>query len=272
MNFASPPFRRNYSARTIAYRFLRRRLKKPEHLGSVPINAGLAKGKEFGGTMVKGKFVPHATADMVREVDPTGAIVSHPVRRSGYVHERMHSMSGPQKLADELYDAAEKFRMDFERARLLGSYATIDMLRTSGGGGTDLSDKVAVARSSIRKVLKKLGNGTNETSFSQSCVWHVVGLGMTIEEWTQVIRSGGKGMNADKVSGIFHIALERLAMEYGMVDANRLKSISNDMAYRRAIKDFMEFMGVCAGGAEGSEKNALGRFVDAAKNRFGKFA
>ncbi|WP_035352990.1 hypothetical protein [Edaphobacter aggregans] len=46
------------------------------------------------------------------EVGLDGRIVDHRVRKSAYVHERLHSMSGPQKLPDELYDAAEKFRMD----------------------------------------------------------------------------------------------------------------------------------------------------------------
>src|ERR1039458_9413709 len=129
--------------------------KPPEKLGSVAINAGGSPGKQYGGTMVNGKFVPHSPGELRREVGPDGHIVVHPVRKSAYVHERLHSLTGPQKLADELYDAAEKFRHDFERARLLGSYATIDMFRTSGGGGQDVSDKVALARSQGNQKARK---------------------------------------------------------------------------------------------------------------------
>lgn len=32
-------------------------------------------------------------------------------------------------LADELYDAAEKFRLDFERAQLSGNYARLDLFK-----------------------------------------------------------------------------------------------------------------------------------------------
>jgi hypothetical protein len=46
----------------------------------------------------------------------------------------------------------------------------------------------------------------------------------------------------------------------------------NDKAYGRALRDFMDFMGVCATAAQGPEKNALGRFLDAAKKRFSKLA
>lgn len=61
---------------------------------------------------------------------PLGKIVEHRVRRSAYVHEKLHNLTGPQKLADELYDAAERFRIDFERAQLLGSYARMDLYKT----------------------------------------------------------------------------------------------------------------------------------------------
>jgi hypothetical protein len=54
-------------------------------------------------------------ADLVRECDPSSAIVEHRIRKSGYVHERLHAA---KKLANELYDAAKKFRTDFERAQL----------------------------------------------------------------------------------------------------------------------------------------------------------
>jgi hypothetical protein len=93
------------------------RLAKPsENIGTVPLNSGLtSSGEPYEGSTEGGKFTPHAGAQLVREQDPTGAIVVHPVRRSAYVHERLHSLSGPQKLPDELYDAAEKFRIDFER-------------------------------------------------------------------------------------------------------------------------------------------------------------
>ena len=231
---------------------------------------GGGPGKQYGGAVVNGKVVPHSPAELRREVVPDGQIVEHRVRKSAYVHERLHSMSGPQKLADEPYDAAEKVRQDFERARLLGSYATIDVFRTSGGGGQNVSDKVAIVRSSTRKVLKKLGNGTDETSFSQSCVRHAVGLGMIIDEWTQVVRKSGKGMNADKGASIFHGSLERLAPHYGMVDANKLAAIGNDKAYVRGVRSTIEFISVFSAAVQGEEKDVIGRLVAAMENRFGR--
>jgi hypothetical protein len=109
-------------------------------------------------------------------------------------------MSGPQKLPDELYDAAEKFRMDFERAGMAGNYARMDLFKTRSGQ-QEMSDKVAVAKSRIAKALKELGNGCDEPSFSQSCVWNVVGLGMTLDEWTNLVRASGRASSSSRCVG-----------------------------------------------------------------------
>jgi hypothetical protein len=54
------------------------KVKSSENLDSVPLNSGLSSaGKPYGGRIVNGKFMPHATGDLRREVDPTGAIVEH---------------------------------------------------------------------------------------------------------------------------------------------------------------------------------------------------
>jgi hypothetical protein len=166
--------------------------KPPENLGTVPLNSGTSSGrKPYGGSYnEKGRFIPNATGEMRREVDPAGRITTHPVRRSAYVHERLHNLTGPQKLADELYDAAEKFRQDFERAQLHGNYARLDLFKARSGR-QEMTDRVAIAKSRIDKVLDALGSGKDGPSFSQSCAWNVVGLGMTLEAWTHLIRSGG---------------------------------------------------------------------------------
>jgi Domain of unknown function (DUF6456) len=125
----------------------------------VPLNGGMSStGNPYGGVVVKGKFVAHSVGELRREVDPTGKIVEHRVRRSAYVHERLHNLTGPQKLADELYDAAEKFRMDFERAQLSGNYARLDLFKARSGR-QEMSDNVAMAKVRIDKALDALGNG-----------------------------------------------------------------------------------------------------------------
>jgi Domain of unknown function (DUF6456) len=224
--------------------------KPPEKLATVRVNNG-----------------QHA-ADLVRECDPSGAIVEHRVRRSAYVHERLHSA---KKLASELYDAAENFRKDFETAQLAGNYARLDLHKTRAGQ-QEMSNKVALAKKRVAKALDDLGNGRDGPSFSQSCVWNVVGLGMTMDDWTQFLKQSGASMNADKASGILHGCLERLTLHYGMIDMGRMAAIRQDGAYGRAIKDFFDFADIFATTAQGGEKTVIGRFLAAAQKRFGKFA
>lgn len=60
-------------------------------------------------------------------------------------------------LAHELYDAAEKFRTDFERAQLSGNYGRLDMFKTRSGK-QEMSDAVAAAKIRVNKASKGLGN------------------------------------------------------------------------------------------------------------------
>jgi hypothetical protein len=50
-------------------------------------------------------------------------------------------MQAAGKMDPAVYGAAEKFRMDFERAQLSGSYARTDLFRTRAGKG-EITDKV----------------------------------------------------------------------------------------------------------------------------------
>jgi hypothetical protein len=45
----------------------------------------------------------------------------------------------------------------------------------------------------------------NGPSLSQSCVWNVVGLGLTLDDWTGVIRKSEAHMNAD-AAGVLRAA------------------------------------------------------------------
>jgi hypothetical protein len=117
-------------------------------------------------------------------------------------------------LANGLYDAGEKFRMDFEREQLSGNYARFDMFKTRSGR-QDMSDNAKIR---INKALEGLGSGKDGPNLLQSCAWNVVGSGLTLDGWTHLVRDSGGGMNSDKASGILHGCLELLALHYGMIE------------------------------------------------------
>ncbi len=65
-------------------------------------------------------------------------------------------------------------------------------------GRQEVSSGVATAKIRVNKALDAIGGGRDQPTFSQSCVWNVVGAGLTLEDWTRKIRDGGGSMNADK--------------------------------------------------------------------------
>jgi hypothetical protein len=129
-----------------------------EFLGTVKINNG------------------QNTAELRRERDPNGSTVVHAARKSRYVHERWHSAG---KLDPDLFPAADKFRMNFERAGLMRSYARLDLCKTRAGQ-QEMGDRVAEAKGRVRNAMSALGRSNDGQNFLQSCLWSVVGQGLTL--------------------------------------------------------------------------------------------
>lgn len=231
----------------------------PEKLTEVPINNGQDR------------------ATLIREVDPKGSIVVHAVKKSVYVHDRLHDLG---RIDNEMYDAAERFRKDFERAHLEGRFASIDMFRSSGGTTGDVSDGVAEARLRIKAALNSLGIRKNGKSLSQSCVWFVVGCGHTLEQWSLRMRGSGENVEAGKepekisegkASGILYGALEKLAWHYGLVNTRTIKDRATNLASHRSRLDTLqEVITLVEISAVGDAKDALMKFMQVLKDKVAK--
>ena len=63
-------------------------------------------------------------------------------------------------------------------------------------------------------------------------------------------------MNADKASGILHASLELLALHYAMIDMGRVTALRQESAYRRGIRDLLDFASVFATTAQGGERTS----------------
>lgn len=173
----------------------------------------------------------HANAIMVRETAPNGQIVVHAVKKSNYVHERLHTM---KRISDAEYDAAERFCSDFIKASLDGRYASLDMNRSSGATKHIISDGVVEARQRVRAAQDSLG--VSDKSLSKSCVWYVVGCGDTLEKWSQRIRTSGDLMSEGKASGILVSALERLALHYGITNEGKIRHDLGQISFSKGIQ------------------------------------
>lgn len=172
----------------------------------------------------------HDSAFLTREVDPKGSIVVHAVKKSSYVHDRMHDLG---RIDNDMYDAAERFRKDFERAHLAGRYSSIDMFRSAGGTSGDVSDGVAEARIRIKNALTSLGARRDGKSLSQSCAWFVIGCGHTLEQWSLRMRNSAENMSEGKAAGYLCGALEKLAWYYGLVNTRSIKERASSLAEKR---------------------------------------
>jgi hypothetical protein len=82
------------------------------------------------------------------------------VRRSSYAHARLRTTG---KLAPELFDAGERFSLDFERARVFGNYARHDMFKTRAGK-QEMTDRVALAAKRTMEALGAVGGGRDPPS------------------------------------------------------------------------------------------------------------
>jgi hypothetical protein len=146
-------------------------------------------------------------AEIVREGDPDGRPVAHSrtidtlgrMRKSGSITPSMH-------------DAARDFHAQFTIAAL-DTMPGMTLVRVSGGRGTtNLTERQVAARQHVHRALETLG-GINGPA--GSCVWHVVGLEISLREWARRQGWNGRIVHANQAPGILVAALGVLVVHYG---------------------------------------------------------
>jgi hypothetical protein len=147
----------------------------------------------------------------VREKDPDGRIVYHhrtvdtlgKMLRAGTIDQAMH-------------DAAKGFEAAFIIAQL-DPLRALPVLRVRGTGREpDLSERQLHARRRVHQAMAALGGISSPAG---SCVWHVVGLHMSVREWA--IRQGwcGRAVRQEQAQGILIASLGILAVHFGYGEA-----------------------------------------------------
>jgi Domain of unknown function (DUF6456) len=146
----------------------------------------------------------------VRETDPDGrTLVRHrtvdslgKLLRSGAITEAM-------------YDAGRTFQKDFRFAGLDPVRARLMMLPVACGA-PDLTESQLDARRRVHRALEALGGIGSPAG---SCVWHVVGCGCSIREWTLRRGWNERSLDQKEAKGILIAALGMLAGHYGYSEA-----------------------------------------------------
>jgi hypothetical protein len=160
---------------------------------------------------MSGRIKPHKVRgrqfEEVREKDPDGRIVLlHRVVDSLAQMLKTGAVDGP------MHDAGRRFHRDFAIAQLDPLHAA-DVLRVLGcGRNPELLDSHVAARRRVHVALEALGGISSPAG---SAVWHIVGLQLSVREWSLRQGWGGRPVEQKEAKGILVAALGMLAKHYG---------------------------------------------------------
>ena len=150
--------------------------------------------------------------EMVREADPEGRPVTH-----GRTVDTLARMLKAGTITPAMHDAARDFQAYFTIAAYdARATASIVHVRRLRGEKVTWSDDLTVrqiaARNRVHDALTVLGG---RTSPGGSCVWHVVGLQLSLREWAMQRGWNNRPIRPSEASGILISALGMLAVHYG---------------------------------------------------------
>lgn len=142
------------------------------------------------------------------EKDPQGRI--SPRRRAIDTLARMHAAG---TIDAAMLDAGREFQRSFVLAQL-DPLRAVDLLRVPGSGREPEPGNVQMAaRNRVHRSLLALGG---HDSPAGSCVWHVLGIGLSIREWSLRQGWGGRPVRQEQAQGMLMAALGLLAVHYGL--------------------------------------------------------
>ena len=143
----------------------------------------------------------------VRETDPEGKIVLH-----HRVVDTLGRMLRAGTITEPMAEAGRKFERQFIMAQLDPLRAP-DVRRVPGNGSEpDPGDTGLAAREQVHHALRALGGHDGAMG---SVVWHVLGAGCSLREWTLRRAWGGRQVRQEEARGILIAALDLLAAHYG---------------------------------------------------------
>ena len=144
----------------------------------------------------------------VRETDPDGRIVLH-----HRIVDTLGRMLKAGTITEPMAEAGRKFGRQFILAQLDPLRAP-DMARIPGNGReADPGDISVAARAQVDHALRALGSHDGAMG---SAVWHVLGTGCSLREWTLRQSWNGRQLRPEQATGVLIAALDLLAGHYGL--------------------------------------------------------
>jgi hypothetical protein len=116
-------------------------------------------------------------------------------------------------------EAGRKFERQFTLAQLDPLRAP-DVRRVPGNGReADPGDTSLAAREQVHHALLALGGHDGAMG---SVIWHVLGCGCSLREWTLRRAWGGQPLRPEQATGVLIAALDLLSLHYGMAHWDRV--------------------------------------------------
>ena len=145
----------------------------------------------------------------IRDADPeTGTPVRH--RRAV---DTLGMMLSNGTITHEMHEAGCIFRTLF-RSAALDTMSTSQIIRLPGSTADRLSNRQLDARRRVFSAMDALGG---DDSPAGSCVWFVVGLEMSVREWSARSGWSGRPVSQPIAGGMLVAALGTLAMHFGLM-------------------------------------------------------
>jgi hypothetical protein len=149
----------------------------------------------------------------IRDADPeTGTPVRH--RRAV---DTLGMMLSNGTITHEMHEAGCIFRTLF-RSAALDSMSTSQLIRLPGSTADRLSNRQLDARRRVFAAMDALGG---DDSPPGSCIWFVVGLEMSVREWSARSGWSGRPVSQPFAGGILIAALAILASHFGLQPSSR---------------------------------------------------
>ena len=171
-----------------------------------------AKGKTRSPRAQASRLPGGCKVEMVHEADPEGRPVTH-----GRTVDTLARMLKAGTITPAMHDAARDFQAHFTIAAY-DTTATASIVRVRRRRGEkmtwndDLTVRQIAARDRVHDALAALGGMASPAG---SCVWHVVGLQMSLMEWAMQQGWNNRPMLASQATGVLVAALGMLAVHYG---------------------------------------------------------